>query len=284
MKNLLGIYEKALPIEISWFERLQLAKELGFDFVEISIDEKDFRLERLYASDSEIQMIKDAISKSGIPLMSMCFSGHRRYPLGSRDPEIRAKALELMQRAIDFSVKLGIRVIQMAGYDVYYEEAGEDTAEMFRENLGKCVKMAERSQVMLAMEIMDTSFLNSNTKYMEYNQLYNSPWFCVYPDLGNLSAWGNDVVSELKLGFNRTVAIHLKDTIPPEGDQPGKFKCVPFGSGCVDFQKCLKTLKELDYAAPFMIEMWSGETSTDPASEIIAAKAWLMDHLEKAGF
>ncbi|HBI3663486.1 TPA: xylulose 5-phosphate 3-epimerase, partial [Escherichia coli] len=32
----LGIYEKALPAGECWLERLQLAKTLGFDFVEMS--------------------------------------------------------------------------------------------------------------------------------------------------------------------------------------------------------------------------------------------------------
>lgn len=43
----LGIYEKALPRDISWEKRLELAKELGFNFVELSIDESDKRLARL---------------------------------------------------------------------------------------------------------------------------------------------------------------------------------------------------------------------------------------------
>ena len=45
--GLLGIYEKALPKGITWRKRLMMAKELGFDFVEISIDETDERLSRL---------------------------------------------------------------------------------------------------------------------------------------------------------------------------------------------------------------------------------------------
>ena len=43
----LGIYEKALPAGECWLERLQLAKALGFDFVEMSVDETDARLARL---------------------------------------------------------------------------------------------------------------------------------------------------------------------------------------------------------------------------------------------
>ena len=41
---MIGIYEKALPKTVTWRERLILAKELGFDFVEMSIDETDERL------------------------------------------------------------------------------------------------------------------------------------------------------------------------------------------------------------------------------------------------
>jgi L-ribulose-5-phosphate 3-epimerase UlaE len=43
----IGIYEKALPFNVDWPERLAKAKEVGFDFVEISIDESDERLSRL---------------------------------------------------------------------------------------------------------------------------------------------------------------------------------------------------------------------------------------------
>ena len=45
--HLLGLYEKALPPELGWEERLRAVKELGFDYLEISIDETDERLSRL---------------------------------------------------------------------------------------------------------------------------------------------------------------------------------------------------------------------------------------------
>ena len=37
----LGIYEKRLPPGSAGWNRLQLAKALGFDFVEMSVDETD---------------------------------------------------------------------------------------------------------------------------------------------------------------------------------------------------------------------------------------------------
>ena len=47
MEYCLGIYEKAMPNEYTWRERLEAAKKGGFDFLEISVDESDARLARL---------------------------------------------------------------------------------------------------------------------------------------------------------------------------------------------------------------------------------------------
>lgn len=49
----IGIYEKATPTHFTWLERLNFAKELGFDFIEMSIDERDERLARLDWSKEE---------------------------------------------------------------------------------------------------------------------------------------------------------------------------------------------------------------------------------------
>ncbi len=42
---------------------------------------------------------------------------------------------------------------------------------------------------MLAVEIMDTAFMNSISKWKKWDEMLASPWFTVYPDVGNLSAW-----------------------------------------------------------------------------------------------
>lgn len=59
--SLLGLYEKATPKDIGWLERLEFAKKLGFDFVEMSIDETDARLARLDWTKKERQEIITAI-------------------------------------------------------------------------------------------------------------------------------------------------------------------------------------------------------------------------------
>lgn len=272
---MLGIYEKALPHQMDWNQKLKLAKGLGFDFVEMSVDESDERLARLDWDNDEIESVHQAIISNDLPILSMCLSGHRRFPLGSHQLKNRQTALTMMLKAIKLASRLGIRNIQLAGYDVYYEDKSPLTRQLFIQNLTKCVKMAEKYEVMLSIEIMDDPFINSISKVQHIKTLIHSPWLQAYPDIGNLSAWPeNDVGYELEHGIDNIAAVHLKDTLPVHDDFPGKFKNVPFGAGTVDFVGCLRTLKSLGYNGPYMIEMWS-ETSSDPVKEIKVAKRFI---------
>ncbi len=77
----LGIYEKALAKDLSWPERLVLAKSCGFDFVEMSVDETDERLSRLDWSAAQRTSLVTAMIETGVAIPSMCLSAHRRFPL-----------------------------------------------------------------------------------------------------------------------------------------------------------------------------------------------------------
>lgn len=278
----LGIYEKALPKHLSWPERLALAKACGFDFVEMSIDETDERLARLNWSKAQRLSLVDAMLETGIAIPSMCLSAHRRFPFGSHDDELRKQAYLLMQQAIQLAKDVGIRTIQLAGYDVYYEEQDDGTVARFTEGLQWAVQQAAAAQVMLAVEIMDTPFINSISKWKVWDNCLASPWFTVYPDVGNLSAWGNDVSNELSLGIDRIAAIHLKDTYPVTEQSPGQFRDVPFGEGCVDFINVFKTLNQLNYRGAFLIEMWT-EKAEEPVAEIVQARRWIEQRMQQGG-
>jgi len=273
----LGIYEKALPGGTSWYERLASARDAGFDFVEISVDETDERLARLDWTPSERREFREAIAETGVYVPTMCLSGHRRFPLGSENPETRAKGLEILRKAIELAADTGIRTVQLAGYDVYYEPGNEQTVALFKEGLRQGIVWAERMNVMLAVEIMDTELLNSITKGMAYVNEFNSHCFKIYPDIGNLSSWGNDLDNELEAGKGHMVAVHVKDT------RPGVFKNVSFGEGTVDFHKAFTKLRELNYQGPFLIEMWT-ETSADPIQEVKNARTWVLNKMQEAGW
>lgn len=249
----LGLYEKAMPAELSWKEKLEAAKEAGFDFVEISIDETDEKLARLEMTKEERLALLGVMKETQVPIRSMCLSGHRKYPLGSSDPAVRARSLEIMEKAIGLAEDLGVRIIQLAGYDVYYEESTEETRAYFLENLKKATEMAARAGVLLGFETMETEFMNTVEKSMKYVDMVSSVYLNVYPDIGNTTnaakTYGTDVLDDLRTGNGHLVAMHLKET------KPGLFREIPFGEGHVDFESAIRTAWELGIRR-YVTEFW----------------------------
>ncbi len=270
----LGLYEKSMPSTLTWVEKLTIAKKSGFDYLEISIDESDAKLARL---DQPTDEIKEAIQKKGVPISSMCLSGHRKYPLGSHDKEIQKKSLEIMKKAIDFAADLGIRIIQLAGYDVYYEDGDLYTNHDFETNLKKCVEMAAEKGIVLGFETMETPFMDTVEKAMRYVNLVSSPYLGVYPDIGNLKnaslLYGVDVDEDLMCGKGHIFASHLKETVP------GKYREIPFGTGHTEFVKNIKTLKRLGVRM-FVGEFWY-VNNEDWQDVVKNAGVFLRDKLDK---
>jgi L-ribulose-5-phosphate 3-epimerase UlaE len=113
----LGVYEKSLPAKLPFADRLLAARDEGYDFLEISIDETEERMSRLdWNSEKRLELLR-AINLSGLPILTMCLSANRLYPIGAQNKEVREKGLELIGKAVDFSVDIGIRIVQVAGYD-----------------------------------------------------------------------------------------------------------------------------------------------------------------------
>ena len=249
----IGLYEKAMRNTLSWEEKLLCAKECGYDFVEISVDETDDKLARLeWTTQERLEMIR-LMRQTGIPLSSMCLSGHRKYPFGASDPGTRARSMEIMEKAIILASDLGIRIIQLAGYDVYYEEGTAESEWLFRENLAKATAMAAAKGVILAFETMETEFMNTTEKAMKYVNLIGNPYLGVYPDSGNLTnaalTYGTDVLDDLETGRGHIFAFHLKETVP------GKFREIPFLTGHVNFDAVIGKTWELGVRR-FVTEMW----------------------------
>ncbi|MBP2630329.1 MAG: L-ribulose-5-phosphate 3-epimerase [Firmicutes bacterium] len=254
MKNyMLGLYEKSMPGALTWEEKLQEARTANFDFVEMSIDETDEKLARLEMTKNERQEICLTMEKVGLPIRTICLSAHRKYPLGSNDPETRARSLQIMEKAIELACDLGVRIIQLAGYDVYYEESSERTKALFKENLDKCTLMAAKKGVVLGFETMETEFMNTMEKAMQYVNRVGSPYLHVYPDAGNLTnaavMYQTDLFADIKSGAGHIVACHLKETVP------GKFREIPFGTGHVEFKAIVDTMWALGVRT-YVAEFW----------------------------
>ena len=281
MEYSLGLYEKAIPVGFSFSRMLDITRECGFDRLEISVDETDWRLERLEWPAEKQRELAVLARAADVPIRTMCLSGHRKYPFGAHDETIRRRSVDIMEKAIRFCVNAGISVIQLAGYDVYYEEGDADTVKWFSENLKKAADYAARWGVVLAFETMETPFMDTVQKSMKYVELVGSPWLGVYPDIGNLKnaavLYGHDVVEDMKTGAGHIFAIHLKET------KPGLYRDMNFGdpTGHTEYIRCIEEGLRMGVRT-YTGEFWY-QKGQDYESVIRESAAFLRDKIETAG-
>lgn len=250
---LFGIYEKGIKPG-SFEQMLGDAKIAGYDAFEFSVDCTDERLARLDWGRKEILAVRNASSDAEVRILTMCLSGHKRYPLGSPQPSVIQKGMEVMEKAINLAGALGIRVVQISGFDVCDDrQRTRETKKRYVDNISLAVRMAERCCVTLAIEPVEGNLLTVKDT-MEVVQQISSPFLQVYPDVANILSLGVDPVEDLEYGRGHIAAVHMRDSLPYIYDAT-----IPFGTGNLDFQAVFQKLRELKYHGPLIVEMWNME-------------------------
>jgi L-ribulose-5-phosphate 3-epimerase len=272
-----GLYEKALPASLCWEERLAAAGQAGYDFVEISIDESEERLSRLDWQASERAELRRSIANTGVQIMTMCLSGHRKYPLGSHDPGIRRQGQELLRKAIGFAGDVGLRVVQVMAYDVFYEKSDAETGANFVEGLEMGTRWAGEAGVMLGLENLDTPFVDSIRKGLVIIRQIDSPWLRLYPDIGNLAAAGYFPPEEVLLAKGQMIGVHVKDAMPQI------IRGIPYGEGIVPFRETFQALVQTGFWGLIGAEMWGQmHTGQDPIECVASARRFIQNLVTEA--
>lgn len=249
----IGLYEKAVRDSLGWKEKMEVAKECGYDYLEISIDASEAKINRIYMSQEERAEIVKMMFEVGLPIRSMSVSALTKYALGDPDEAIRSRGCEILEKSIELAADLGIRIVMVPGYDIYFGESTFDTKRLFLENIKKATEVAASCGVVLGFETMENEFMNTVGKAMKYVSLINSPYLKIYPDSGNITNAAvlhqHDVCEDLTLGRGNVVALHLKET------KPGIFREVPYFTGHVDFENMIRTAWEIGVRR-YVTELW----------------------------
>ncbi len=252
-KARLGLYEKAMPSTLSWEEKLTFAKQANYDWIEISIDATEEKISRVYWTKEEREELVALMQKTGIRCDTMNISALTKYALGSNHIETVTKGMDIAINGIDLACDLGVRLIQIPGYDVYFEPKDEKTHQRYVENLKKVVNHAANRGVMLGLETMEDEYMNTVEKAMKIVNLINSPYLKIYPDIGNITnallTSSTTLYEDLMKGHGHIAAIHLKET------KENVYREVPYGEGHVDFSQAIKAGKEMGISM-FLGEFW----------------------------
>ena len=272
----IGLYEKALPDDFPIARKLQCAKEAGYDFLELSIDENPIRRARLDWTKLQQQELIAICKKVGLPILTLCLSGTRSTPIGSEEADLREQGIALTRKAIDFAQDTGIRLVQIMGYDEFYNPQNLKTQNLYIDALNQLTAYAGGKSVILGIENIDAPFMNCAEKIYERIKDINSVYIQMYPDIGNIYASGVDVERDLSFTKGHTAAFHIKDSLP------NIVRDVSYGEGMVDFVKFFQFLIKQGYSGLLTAEMWAVEDAEQSINCAVEARKFIASKMHEA--
>jgi hexulose-6-phosphate isomerase len=240
----------------SFEEKLKLAKEAGFQGIEVDLTpEGPITLD---STADDLQRVKAVAEKAGITLCGLATGLYWDYNPVSDDPNLRAKASHVLRRQIECAAQLGIDSIlvvpgavgvdfipnaEVIPYDVAYDRAGQF--------LRSVLPHAEEHGVTLCVENVWNKFLLSPLEMKSFIDAFDSPRIKVYFDVGNVLATGYPEHWIRILG-ERIHRVHLKDYRRAVGTVDG---FVDLLSGDVDWPAVITALREIGYTGWVAAEM-----------------------------
>jgi L-ribulose-5-phosphate 3-epimerase len=236
-----------LPRDKSYAERFAIAKEAGFEAVEM----------QTITADAEAAEIKEASTKTGLKIHSVMNSDHWRYPLSSADPEVVSKSVKGMETSIKNAALWGADAVLLVPAVVdpatSYRDAWTRSQRVIRERL---LPVARDAKIIIAVEEVWNKFLQSPLEFARYVDDFESPWVKAYFDVGNvvINAYPQDWIRTLG---SRIVKIHLKDFSFDRKSQTFAFKNL--GEGDIDWPEVRRALAESGYSGYVTTEIQGGD-------------------------
>ncbi|MGO4372371.1 sugar phosphate isomerase/epimerase family protein [Paenibacillus sp. 2TAB19] len=251
-----GINIWSFPSGMSIEESIVLAKDAGFDGIELSLNETGAL--SLESTEAEVRAIRRFADDTGIALSSLASGLYWDYPPTSERPEIRGKAIDIAKKQLEFAAVLGVDTILIVpgavGVDfipnaevVPYDRAYDNALEGFT----KLAKTAEAVNVSIGIENVWNKFLLSPLEMRGFIDTIGSPFVGSYFDVGNVvySGYPEHWISILN---KRIKKVHFKDYRRQAGGLHG---FVDLLAGDVDYPVVVAALESIGYDDYVIAEM-----------------------------
>lgn len=193
MKKSINLWAFPYPQRMTLKECLQLAKEAGFDGIELNYDlENDLSPK---ASREDLLAIRRTADAIGIEISGLCSFLFWPYPLTSNNAEKRARGLELAARMTDAAHTMGVENLLVVPGAVHipwrddHEPVPNDVCDRrAREAVGKLLQNAEKKKVFLNIEnIFFNGYLMTPMEMNEFVDFFGNDYCRVHFDTGNIS-------------------------------------------------------------------------------------------------
>ncbi len=192
MKKSINLWAFPYPERMSLKECLQLARDAGFDGIELNYDlENDLSPK---AGAKELQAIRKLADQTGIAISGLCSFLFWPYPLTSNDPDKRARGLELAAQMTQAAHALGTENLLVVPGAVHipwrtdHEPVPNDVCDRrAREAVAKLLPQAEKLGVYLNIEnIFFNGYLMTPMEMIAFVDSFHSDHLRVHFDTGNI--------------------------------------------------------------------------------------------------
>lgn len=216
MKKSINLWAFPYPQRMGLKECLVLAKEAGFEGIELNYDLDSDLSPKATAKDfAEIRQMADAV---GIEISGLCSFLFWPYPLTSNDKAKRDRGVELAGLIGEAAFHMGVENVLLVPGAVHipwrddHEPVPNDVCyTRARESVGMLVKKAEQNKVSLNIEnIFFNGFLMTPMEMNEFVDSFGTPHVQVHFDTGNIAMFQHAEHWVPILG-KRTKNVHLKE-------------------------------------------------------------------------
>ena len=226
----------------------ELAKDAGFDGIELGLDETG--PVSLESTMEDILKVKEMAKEIGLELYSVASGLYWTYNYTSSNEEIRNKAKEITKKQLQVASWLGCDTIlvvpgavnvsfqpggEIVEYDVAYDRALEALKEL--------APIAEELKVSIGVENVWNDFLLSPLEMRDFIDKINSPYVGSYFDVGNV-VYAGFPEQWIKILGKRIKKVHFKDYRRSVGSLDG---FVDLLAGDVDYVAVTKALESAGY-------------------------------------
>ena len=192
MKKSINLWAFPYPDKMTLRQCLQLAKDAGFDGIELNYDlESDLSPK---SGTKEFHNIRRMADEIGIEISGVCSFLFWPYPLTSNVPAERTRGMELAAKMTQAAHDLGTEnllvvpgAVHMPWREDHDPTPNDVCARRAKEAIGKLLPLAERLKVSMNMEnIFFNGFLLSPFEMLDFVDGFSSEYVKVHFDTGNI--------------------------------------------------------------------------------------------------
>jgi L-ribulose-5-phosphate 3-epimerase len=239
-----GILLDMLPANLSYADRLKMARDLGFEVMQAPTEPDQGKAEEL----------KKAADDAKIRIDSVMNIDHWKYPLSSSDPAVVEKSLAGMRTSMHNAKLWGSDVVLLVPAVLDAQTSYRDAWTRSQHEIRKLLPLAEELKVVIAIEEVWNRFLLSPLEMAAYIDEFRSPYVKAWFDVGNVVLYGfpQDWIRTLD---KRIVKVHLKDF----KRNKDSYAWVNLGDGDIDWAAVREAFAAIHYTGSATVELPAGD-------------------------